>query len=401
MAETNNELDFPSIATSEIDESMQDLYFAQGGSPSASTDALEDIDEDANISFDTNLDTTEGQYFDDSEEEPEDTTLTLSTPKPKEVPKKEEEKVPEEATTVTPEVTTEDTAQVDFQSIAQEFFTLGILTTDEGEEEQGITTQDQLLERFQYEKEKSGIKYVYDNIISKHGDEGIKMFNSIFIDGMHPEDYFQTTSTTLSLKNYDLTDDQNKRTIFAERLRQQGYSEDTIKRHVNRSFELGELEEDAKEAHEFLLKQQEAIEAQKLEQAKVIELQKKQFKDLYLTNVKTEITNSLKKRDLGNLPITDKAARELEDYLTTETHQLKTTGEKLTKFDIDILSLRDPKNHSKKVVLAYLWKMYEKDPFLSTIKKKGVSEASNTMFNSLVRKDKTQTAKQSQFGLNL
>jgi hypothetical protein len=70
-----------------------------------------------------------------------------------------------------------------------------------------------------------------------------------------------------------------------------------------------------------------------------------------------------------------------------------TAGEPLTDFDVEILNLKRPENHSIKVKIALLLKILKQDPTLSTIQKSGVTKQTNKLFSEVVRnKPKTATA---------
>jgi len=57
----------------------------------------------------------------------------------------------------------------------------------------------------------------------------------------------------------------------------------------------------------------------------------------------------------------------------------------LTEFDKAILELKRPENHEKKVKIALLMKMLEKDPTLSTIQKTAITKKTDQLFGDVVR----------------
>ena len=77
------------------------------------------------------------------------------------------------------------------------------------------------------------------------------------------------------------------------------------------------------------------------------------------------------------------------------------SGELLTEFDRTLLDLKRPENHTKKVKVALLVKLLEKDPTLSTILKTAVSKQTNQLFSEVSRlsskksSSKTETEKES------
>jgi hypothetical protein len=84
-------------------------------------------------------------------------------------------------------------------------------------------------------------------------------------------------------------------------------------------------------------------------------------------------------------------ASEIQDFLLVDKYKTQ-TGEKLTDFDKAILDLKRPENHEKKVKIALLFKLLEKDPSLSTIQKAGVTKKSEALFGELARQKKTSVS---------
>jgi hypothetical protein len=77
-------------------------------------------------------------------------------------------------------------------------------------------------------------------------------------------------------------------------------------------------------------------------------------------------------------------------------------GEPLTDFDVEILNLKRPENHSTKVKVALLLKVLKNDPTLSTIKKSAITKQTNQLFSEVVRNQpKTTVSKASAHWSNL
>src|SRR5690606_22537409 len=102
----------------------------------------------------------------------------------------------------------------------------------------------------------------------------------------------------------------------------------------------------------------------------------------------------LKTKEFDGIPLNPKLAGELQDFLITDKYKTP-SGETLTEFDRTILDLKRPENHEKKVKVALLLKLLEKDPTLSTIKKKGISQETNTLFSEVARQSKKTSVKTS------
>ena len=116
--------------------------------------------------------------------------------------------------------------------------------------------------------------------------------------------------------------------------------------------------------------------------------QKAHIRNQYITNVQSILEEKVKTKDFDGIPMNPKLASEVSDFLLVDKWKLS-SGETLSDFDREILDLKKPENHSKKVKYALLLKLLEKDPTLSTIQKAGVTTTANKLFESVTR----QTAK--------
>jgi hypothetical protein len=264
-----------------------------------------------------------------------------------------------------------------------------VFTLDEDEEEIDINSDEDFLERFRLEKKK-GATEVIQNFIGQFGEDYQQAFEAIFVNGVNPKSYFSTYNNIETFSNLDVTKEDNQVMILQKALTDQGFDPEDIETEIQRLRNYGDLEEVAQKHHKVLIKK-EAANLQKLEKESQDKLARKnQEKQQYLQNVNSVLEDKLKKRDFDGIPLNPKLATELQDFLITDRYKTP-SGETLTEFDRTILDLKRPENHEKKVKVALLLKVLEKDPTLSTIKKKGVSEQSNTLFQELAR----QTGKSS------
>ena len=156
------------------------------------------------------------------------------------------------------------------------------------------------------------------------------------------------------------------------------------KPEVERLKNYGDLESVAAKHHKVLIKK-EAVKLQQLEQEKEVQLQQQaQYKQQYSTNVNQVLQDKLKNKEFDGIPLNPKLAGELQDFLTIDKYKTN-SGETLTEFDKTILELKRPENHEKKVKIALLLKILEKDPTLSTIQKTGITKKSNELFGEVAR----------------
>ncbi len=279
-----------------------------------------------------------------------------------------------------------DSDENEYEVLSKEFMEMGVFSEIEGQTLP--KTEEEIRERLNLEKQKGAYDYLYNQVLAQHGEEGIKMFESIFVKGVDPVDYLKQYDTINSLIDVDLTDESNQLQIVEEYYTRSGLNATAAKAKAQRSLNNGELVEDATSFHAILV-EQEKKDLQQMEQVANAKKQAAiQQKQQYQQNLSSILTEGLKKKEIGNIPVTDKVAKETFDYLYSDKWKLA-DGSVITDFDKEILELRDPKNHQKKVELALLWKMYQKDPTLGSIKGKGVTEKTDKLFSTFITKDKT------------
>jgi len=282
-----------------------------------------------------------------------------------------------------------------FSSLSKDLFKLGVFTQEEEEdEEEPITTAEQFLERFNAEKKKGAIEVV-DNFIGQFGEDYQKAFDAIYVKGVSPKDYFGAFNQIQSFSEMDLSNESNQVAIIKQALTDQGFDPEDVTTEVERLKNYGDLETVAAKHHKVLIKK-EASKLQQLEQDKQAQLQQQQaIKQQYLQNVNQVLQDKIKAKEFDGIPINPKLAGELQDFLVTDKYKTA-SGETLTDFDRTILELKRPENHEKKVKLALLMKIIEKDPTLSTIQKTGITKKSNELFGEVARQAQKSSVKSKQ-----
>lgn len=284
----------------------------------------------------------------------------------------------------------EDSAGSTFTSLSKDLFKLGVFTEGEDEEEP-ILTPEQFLERFNVEKKKGAIEMV-ESFISQHGEDYQKAFDAIFVKGVDPKDYFGAFTAIQSFSEMDLAQESNQVSVIRQALADQGFEGEDIDTEVERLKNYGDLESVATRHHKVLVKKENA-KLQQLEQDKQAQLQQQAaYKQQYQQNVNKVLTDKLKAKEFDGIPLNQKLAGELQDFLVTDKYKTN-SGETLTDFDKTILELKRPENHEKKVKLALLMKIIEKDPTLSTIQKMGITKKSNELFGEVARQAQKSSIK--------
>ena len=285
----------------------------------------------------------------------------------------------------------EDVPTTQFAALSNDLFKLGVFTKDEDEEEISISTPEEFLERFEAEKKKGAIEVV-NNFIGQFGEDYQQAFQSIFVNGVNPKDYFSTYNAIENFSEMDLSDEMNQVAVIKQALADQGFDPEDITSEVERLKNYGDLESVASKHHKVLVKK-EASKLQQLEQDRAAQLQQQAaIKQQYQQNVNAVLQEKIKSKEFDGIPLNPKLATELQDFLLAEKWKTP-SGETLTDFDRTILDLKRPENHALKVKVGLLLKILEKDPTLSTIQKSGISKKSNELFGEVARQASKSSVK--------
>lgn len=301
----------------------------------------------------------------------------------------EEKKEPVKETEDEAEQETDDSEDEDpkegtqFSALAGDLFDLGIFTKNSEDEEVSINTAEEFLDRFTAEKKK-GASELVQNFIGQFGEDYQNAFESIFVKGADPKEYFGTYNQIVSFSEMDLSKEKNQKSIMKQALTDQGFEPEDIGKEIERLENYGDLESVATRHHKVLVKK-EAIKLQKLDkEAQDVQEQKTAIRNQYVQNVQTILTDKLKEKEFDGIPINNNLANELQDFLLVDKWKTP-AGENLTDFDRAILDLKRPENHEMKVKVGLLLKVLEKDPTLSTIQRTGITKKSNELFGQVAR----------------
>ena len=270
-----------------------------------------------------------------------------------------------------------------FTALSNDLFNLGVFTKEDDEDSVDINSPEEFLERFQAEKKKGAIEVV-NNFIGQFGEDYQQAFEAIFVNGVDPKSYFSAYNNIANFADMDLTQEGNQKAVIIQALTDQGFEPEDIETEVERLQNYGDLESVAAKHHKVLVKK-EGVKLQQLEQNSQRELQQKAaVRNQYISNVQNVLNDKLKMKEFDGIPLNPKLASELQDFLLVDKYKTA-SGETLTDFDRTILEMKRPENHERKVKVALLLKILEKDPTLSTIQKSGITKKSNALFGQVAR----------------
>ena len=275
-----------------------------------------------------------------------------------------------------------DVTAPNFSALANDLFQLGVFNKEE-DEEVSIESPEDFLARFESEKKK-GAQDLVQQFIGQFGEDYQQAFESIFVKGVNPKEYFGTYNNIVNFSEMDLSKENNQKQVMKQALSDQGFETEDIDKEIERLQNYGDLESVSTRHHKVLVKK-EAKKLQQLEAQSQQELQTKNaIKQEYVTNVQTILSDKVKEKEFDGIPINSNLANELQDFLLVDKWKTP-SGDTLTDFDRSILDLKRPENHELKVKVGLLLKVLEKDPTLSTIQRAGVTKKSNQLFGEVAR----------------
>lgn len=278
-----------------------------------------------------------------------------------------------------------------FSAISKELFELGLFTKVEGETDVNIDTPQALLERFRLENKRGASKELND-FLGQFGEDYQHAFQSIFVKGVNPKEFFGVYNNIEDVSNLDLTQEVNQIAVIKQTLIDQGFEIEDVSAEIEKLKNHGDLESSAQRYQKVLLKKETSRLAKMEADSELKIRQQAEEKRQYKTKVASVLQDKVQKKEFDGIPINPSLAAELQDYLVTDKYKTP-SGETLTEFDRAILELKRPENHEKKVKLGLILKIMEKDPTLSTIQNRAISKKADSLFADLSRQVPKSSAK--------
>ena len=244
-------------------------------------------------------------------------------------------------------------------------------------------TEDSFLEMMSTTIENKAWKQLEDIATEAYGQEGLELIKDLFINKVPVQTYLAKYNEQLSLENVDLSDPRNQEAIFREYLSRTGLDSDEVEEQLDYAIKTSKLESFSEKYYAKLLdrtrQEKEALAAQSAQRTKEAQERETVRQQSY---VKT-LEGAIKQGDINGYPINQNEAAALFDYVTDKTYQLP-NGQKISEFEFTLAKMRQ-EDPQKFLAVA---RLVQADLDLSPIKKKGVSEETNSIFKELQNKSK-------------
>lgn len=283
---------------------------------------------------------------------------------------------------------------------SKELFQMGLFTLDDDEDEIPVlSTPKDLVDRFRYENRKGSVE-ILENILSQYGEDYREAFDAIFVNGVSPKDYFGHIERINNLATLDMSIQENQKMIAKHYLETvMGLDQNRASAKIQRMVDNGDLEDESKDFHKFLVAKEQSELEHKEENKKRENFIKARQEQEFQSAVNKILSDKLKAREFDGIPVDEKLARDTASYMLEKKWQLR-DGRQISDFEKEIMDLELPQNRELKAKVAVLFQLMKQDPQFSRLQRKAVAKETNEMFKSLQRERSTlkkQGKKQTNF----
>lgn len=352
-------------------------------------DTTDPLDDDLSSDPNANIapDILSGEEFDPLEEEEETPEEDLPKPAESKTTETPEEETQEEEETEEEEVEEdedEDDSDNPFKTFADGLIQAGMLDVEnpdeiEWSEQTFLSAMEETVDNRMWGK-------LEELAMETYGEAGVKLVEDVFINKVPMGEYLQMFSNEQVVDNVDLSNEDNQERIFRLYLAKTGMDEDEIEDQLNYARDNDRLESYATKYKGKLIEkmQEERTKLAQEAEARVQEMRRKE-EEREQSYAKV-LEDSIKEGEIEGYPINNKDAEELFSFVLDKPHVLP-NGQRISDFEYRLATMRqeDPK---KFLAVA---RLVQKDLDLSPVKKKAVSEETNTIFKGLKTKTKTSS----------
>jgi hypothetical protein len=321
-----------------------------------------------------------GEEFDPLEDEEEDNPPTPPTPPKTPAPAPAEEEEEE----IDLEDDNEDEEENYFEVFGKGLAKAGMLNVEEGEEIEW--TEQTFLDKMNETIEDRAWNQLEQLATETYGEAGVQMIEDIFINKVPVQEYLQMFSNEQIVENVDLSVEANQERVFRLYLAKTGMDEDEITDQLNYARDNDRLEAYSQKYHGKLvekMQQERATLAQESEARVQAMRQKEEEREQLYADV---LDGAIASGAIEGYPINEQSASELFDFVLSKPHVLP-NGQRISEFEYKLAKMRQ-EDPSKFLAVA---KLVQSDLDLTPVKRKAVTDETNSLFNDLKTKSKKLT----------
>jgi dihydroneopterin aldolase len=323
-----------------------------------------------------------GEEFDPLKDEEEDTPPAPPTPPKTPAPAPAEEEEEEEEIDLDED--DEEGEENYFEVFGKGLVKAGMLNVEDGEEIEW--TEQTFLAKMNETIEDRAWNQLEELATETYGEAGVQMIEDIFINKVPVLEYLQKFSNEQIVENVDLTVEANQERVFRLYLAKTGMDEDEITDQLNYARDNDRLEAYAQKYHGKLIEkmqQERATLAQESEARVQAMRQKEEEREQLYADV---LDKAIASGAIEGYPINEQSAGDLFDFVLSKPHVLP-NGQRISEFEYKLAKMRQ-EDPSKFLAVA---KLVQSDLDLTPVKRKAVTEETNSLFNDLKTKSKKST----------
>ena len=369
---------------------LENLEFFESFMDTDPLDGLDDLTPDPNKNIAPDI--LSGEKFDPLSDESDEDQDDLGDELP--LPKKQTEPAPTEDT-IEDEVEEEEDVDDDsddeesdntFEIFAKGLAQAGILDLEDEDTQVEEWNEKSFIEVMEKTVDNRMWAKMEELAMETYGEAGVKLIEDIFINKVPVPEYLQMFSNEQTVENVDISDEGNQERIFRLYLAKTGMDDDEIEDQLAYARDNDRLAAYA-EKYQTKLVEKMQEERQRLSQEAEARLQDMQRREEERQESYAKVLEeSIKQGEIEGYPINNSDAEELFSFVLDKPHVLP-NGQRISDFEYRLATMRqeDPK---KFLAVA---RLVQKDLDLTPIKKKAVSEETNTIFKGLKTKTKTSS----------
>lgn len=361
-----------------IDSSLENLEFFDSFSVDDPLDLDDNTPQDPNANVKPDI--LGGEDFDPLADEEEEDDLP-NPPAPKAPEPVEEEEEEEEEVDLEGD---DDEEENYFEIFGKGLAKAGML--DVADDEDIEWNEQTFLAKMSETIEDRAWNQLEEMAVETYGEAGVQMIEDIFINKVPVQEYLQRFANEQIVENVDLSVEENQERVFRLYLAKTGMDEDEIQDQLNYARDNDRLEAYSQKYHVKLIEkmqQERAALAQESEARVQAMRQKEEEREQLYADV---LDGAIASGSIEGYPINEQAASELFDFVLSKPHVLP-NGQRISDFEYKLAKMRQ-EDPSKFLAVA---KLVQSDLDLTPVKRKAVTEETNTLFNDLKTKSKKST----------
>lgn len=362
-----------------IDSSLENLEFFDSFSVDDPLDLDDNTPQDPNANVKPDI--LGGEDFDPLAEEEEDDLPKPPAPKAPEPVEEEEEEEEEEEVDLEGD---DDEEENYFEIFGKGLVKAGML--DVADDEDIEWNEQTFLAKMSETIEDRAWNQLEEMAVETYGEAGVQMIEDIFINKVPVQEYLQRFANEQIVENVDLSVEENQERVFRLYLAKTGMDEDEIQDQLNYARDNDRLEAYSQKYHVKLIEkmqQERAALAQESEARVQAMRQKEEEREQLYADV---LDKAIASGTIEGYPLNEQAANELFDFVLSKPHVLP-NGQRISDFEYKLAKMRQ-EDPSKFLAVA---KLVQSDLDLTPVKRKAVTEETNTLFNDLKTKSKKST----------